>query len=258
MAKISDPNNIINKHRRFYQMMKINPEMNDKDLIYYLTYDDLFSKTTAILWINNRFSYYEKSLRCLRKSKFPTRKFLSRIYEMSLLFSTVNVFSDMGERYLKISEYDEDSITVMFPDIYDKIIHQECTKISTGYKTRFRFWSDFKYSILTPIRNRYVYNQIKRTFTLPSEFINHPYSRLLLKNKSSQHIFMELLGELFINYLGSIINFEDFHLLIDNKNHKILQLKKFNYESCFEEIIKRKLKEMDFLLINFKSLELEK
>lgn len=254
----------------FSEILRDDLQMDSKELIARLIGSGLFTKNLAIKWSYNRSEYLRRHQRIfpteLNKCNIPQRKFLSHIYEMAHLFLTFipqpsdcfpRVTDDLypyldslrkSHTLVNISYMDKDRITLRFPKIYDEILHGFFTGKRVNIDTRFRFWSDFKFDVLSPIKSSTEGLYIQRSFSFPENFLHHAYLKQFMIDPSSQDKILQIIGNFLIKYLQNMLGDQDLKILRDFLSRKRHVAEPIDYVSEFNKIVESKIEEWDNLI----------
>lgn len=212
----------------YYNIMLVSPNIPNKELVALLTENNLFKKREAIRWCFRREQRMEKCRRVVRCRFEPSRKFISRMFEINLLFSCfIPPYDDAVEipfetydtlkalkRYnqlVRVYSVEGDVVSIIFPQIYDYLLHGYCTKSYVPIKSRYRYWTEFKYETLGPISNLTKEEFTIRTFVFPKILLDNLEGNIfqILSKFISQYV--QNLGipasrELYSRYIGRFNN----------------------------------------------------
>lgn len=260
---------LFSRSNLFVDIIRNDPSIDTHLLVARLCENNIFDRRAAILWCRNRKFYYKKSLVRLstpskqdNSERRTSRKFLSRFREMILIFGaylppfeqTEGVSRELYDAMIVLQKYDhlvrvidigEDWIVLTFPNIYDMIIHRMSFGKNIDFRSRFRFWSDHKYQILSPISNILDGNFIKRKFTFPLQLINHEAFRALSIENYNATI-RHLIANFLLRYIKELSNFDKDDMIKDLDSNRLFLHFSQKYEQhliVFEDVLKKILKE---------------
>jgi len=254
----------------FSEILRDDPQMDSKELIARLIDSDLFTKDLAIKWSCDRLEYLRKHQGIFRKEfvkcNTPQRKFLTHVYEMAHLFLKFipqpsdcfpRVTDDLypyldslrkSHALVNICYMENNRITLKFPKIYDEILHGFFTGKRVNIDTRFRFWSDFKFEVLSPVKSSSDNLYIQRSFSFPEKLLHHDYLKQFMIDLSSQNKVLEIIGNLLIEYLQNMLGEQDLKILRDFSSRKKHLFEPVDYVLEFNKIVESKIEEWDKLI----------